>query len=233
MLGEQSSMKSWVTEELKNTNLPDQRLNKRLMKIVEQGVEKPNMSVPQASGNWTNTKATYDFWKSNRFEYEDIIEGHRIQTVKRASQEDTVLVIQDTSDFNFTHHKSKTRQKGFGQTCSQSYVRGLKVHSSLVANSMGIPLGILDLQIWTRKPPKKNQKTKKSILQKESKRWLRGLVDAEQTLPRSTKIVTVTDREGDIFELLSLPREENSELLIRAKHNRRVEDELKYLKQSI
>jgi hypothetical protein len=34
---------------------------------------------------------------------------------------------------------------------------------------------------------------------------------------------------GDIYELLALEREANSELLIRAKHNRCIEDELKYL----
>ena len=32
-------------------------------------------------------------------------------------------------------------------------------------------------------------------------------------------MVTVTDREGDIYDLFALKRESNSELLIRAKHN--------------
>ncbi len=124
---------------------------------------------------------------------------------------------QDTSDFNFTHHKSKTWDKGFGQTCSQKYVRGLKVHSTLAVNSQGVPLGILDLQIWTRKPTKKRKKKKtkgnRSILNKESKRWLRGLVDAELAIRSTTKtkMVTVADPEGDMYELFALPREANSE----------------------
>ena len=227
-------MQSWATEELKDTGLPDKRLNQRLVKIVEQACSQPNASIPQASGDWTKTKATYDFWKSNRFDYEDILEGHRQKTAQRAEQEDLVLVVQDTSDFNFTHHKSKAWKKGFGQTCSQTYVRGLKVHSSLVVSAQGIPLGVSDLQIWTREPKKKQkQKIKKNLGEKESKRWLRGLLDAELTLPSTTTIVTVTDREGDIFELLALPRAENSHLLIRAKHNRRVESEWQYLKESL
>ena len=232
-------MQSWVAEELKYTQLPDKRLNQRLVKIVEQAFAKPEATVPQASSNWTDTKATYDFWKSERFDYEDILEGHRFQTRQRALKEDVVLVVQDTSDFNFTHHKSKTWDKGFGQTGSQSYVRGLKVHSSLAVSSQGILLGVLDLQIWSREPKKLLEKEKKkskvntSILNKESKRWLRGLLDAELTLPSVKKIVTVTDREGDIFELFTLPRAENSELLIRGNHNRRVDNELKYLKKSM
>jgi hypothetical protein len=174
-------MQSWAAEELKYTNLPDKRLNQRLIKIVEQASAQPEASVPQASGDWANTKATYYFWNSERFSSEDIIDGHRRSTAQRASQEDVILGIQDTSDFNFTHHKGKTWDKGFGQTCSQKYVRGLKVHSTLAVSSQGVPLGILDLQIWTREPNKKCKKKKSkgstSIFNKESKRWLRGLVD--------------------------------------------------------
>ncbi len=46
-------------------------------------------------------------------------------------------------------------------------------------------------------------------------------------------MVTVTDREGDIYELFAFEREANSELLIRAKHNRRINHELKLVKQAI
>jgi Transposase DNA-binding len=117
-------MRSWATEELKDAALPDKRLNRRLIKIVENLAKQPH-----ASGDWANTKATYNFWKSKRIEFEDIIEAHQKQTAQRASKEKTILAIQDTSDFNFTHHQAKTWKQGFGMTCSQKYVRGLKVHS--------------------------------------------------------------------------------------------------------
>ncbi|MGI0480951.1 IS4 family transposase [Geminocystis sp. CENA526] len=164
------------------------------------------------------------------------MEGHRQKTLERAKEEELVLMIQDTSDFNFTHHPSKTWKKGFGQTCSQNYVRGLKVHSSLMVSTQGVPLGICDLQIWTREPKKnqkQQQKLSKSLKEKESKRWLRGLVDAELAVSPKTKVVTITDREGDIYEMFAMERSDNSELLIRAKHNRRVESELKYLFPSL
>ena len=230
-------MQSWAKEELKNVNLPDKRLNKRLIKIVENLSKQPHASVPQANGDWANTKATYNFWQSSRFECEDIIDAHQKQTAVRASQEEIILAIQDTSDFNFTHHQAKTWDKGFGMTCSQKYVRGLKVHSIMASSTQGVPLGILDQQIWTRKPQTKKQKKKKktssSILNKESKRWLTGLVTTESAIPETTTVVTVTDREGDIYELFALEREPNSELLIRAKHNRRINHELKLLKEAI
>lgn len=223
-------MREWAEEELAETGLPDKRLNKRLIRIVEQALAQPSATIPQASGSWSDTKATYDFWKSERFEYDDIIKGHREKTGKRAEKEEIVLMIQDTSDINFTHHKSKTWEKGFGKTCSQSYVRGLKVHSSLMVSREGVPLGVCELQIWSRDLEKKpDKKVLKSQKEKESKRWLRGLVDAELMVSPSTKLVTITDREGDIYEIFAIERNENSHLLIRARHERRVEDELKYL----
>ncbi|MGI0483370.1 transposase DNA-binding-containing protein [Geminocystis sp. CENA526] len=133
-------MHSWAEEELKDTGLPDKRLNQRLIKIVTQAVEQPSATIPQASETWSDTKATYDFWKFQRFDYGDIIEGHHQKTLQRAGKEELVLMIQDTSDFNFTHHRSKTWEKGFGQTSSQNYVRGLKVHSSLMVSTQGVPL---------------------------------------------------------------------------------------------
>jgi len=173
-------MSSWAAEELKYANLPDKRLNKRLITIVENLASQPSASIPQASGDWANTKATYNFWDSERIEYEEIIDAHRRKTAERASSEKVILAIQDTSDFNFTHHKSQTWDKGFGQTCSQAYVRGLKVHSTMASSTQGVPLGVLDLPIWTRKPQKKSKKLKKaisrSIKPKESKRWLTGLI---------------------------------------------------------
>jgi hypothetical protein len=86
-------MQSWASEELKDAALPDKRLNQRLIKIVENLAQQPEASVPQASGDWAATKATYNFWKSKRIEAEDIISPHQKQTAQRASKEKIILAI--------------------------------------------------------------------------------------------------------------------------------------------
>ena len=80
----------------------------------------------EASGDWANTKATYNFWNSERFSCEDIIDGHRHSTAQRASQEDVILAIQDTSDFNFTHHQGKNWDKGFGLSLFSTICQRIK-----------------------------------------------------------------------------------------------------------
>ncbi|MEH2348574.1 MAG: transposase, partial [Nostoc sp.] len=57
-------MEQWIAQELERTELGDARRTKRLIKIVENLSAKPSSSIPQASGTWAQTKATYDFWDS-------------------------------------------------------------------------------------------------------------------------------------------------------------------------
>ncbi len=52
-------------------------------------------------------------------------------------------------------------------------------------------------------------------------------------IPASTTVVTITDREGDIYDLFALERSDNSHLLILRTHNRRIDHQTKYLKEAI
>jgi hypothetical protein len=107
-------MQAWAGSELKYANLGDARLNKRLIKIVENLAAQPQASITQASSNWAETKATYAFWRSKRIEGAAIIEAHQISATQRAKEHNMILAIQDTTDLNFTHHNSKTPAQGFG-----------------------------------------------------------------------------------------------------------------------
>ena len=42
-------------------SLPDKRLNERLERLVDQLSQKPESSLPQACGDWRETKAAYRF----------------------------------------------------------------------------------------------------------------------------------------------------------------------------
>jgi hypothetical protein len=229
-------MPAWAGTELKYADLGDARLNKRLIKIVENLAAQPQASITQASSSWAQTKATYAFWRSERIEATAIIEAHQTSATARAKQHEMILAIQDTTDLNFTHHKSKTPAQGFGAISAQDYLLGLKVHSVFGVTTQGVPLGVLHQQVWSR-DPKQTGKAKKRrtrpLKDKESKRWLTSLVATELAMPETTTVVTVADCEADIYELLALERAANSHLLIRATHNRRVDHESQYLQQAI
>jgi hypothetical protein len=163
----------------------------------------------------------------------DIREAHQIRTVERIGQQAIVLAIQDTTDLNFSHHP---KTKGLGPIGSQLFVQGLKVHSVLAVSEDGVPLGLLYQQIWARDVNDFGQaalRRQRRIGEKESKRWLTALVATEIGIAPEVMVVTIGDREADIYELFALERRLNSHLLIRSAQNRRVEDETVYLRHAI
>jgi hypothetical protein len=214
-------MKGWAEEELQYAELGDLRRKKRLIRIVTDLAAQPNVSVPQACGNLAATQAAYEFWQSPYIKAEAIASCHQRSTLERVKQNRVVIAIQDTTELNFTHH---TGMRGMGYL-DNAKARGLKVHSVFCSTENGVPLGVLHQQIWCRKLAnlgKKQQRHKTPIKDKESQRWLTALDVTQILIPQETVVVTVADREADIYDLLVLPRRPNSELLIRATHNRSV-----------
>ncbi len=214
-------MKGWAASELQFADLGDVRRNKRLVRLVEDLAAQPNASVPQASGDLAATQAAYDFWSSPHIKAEAIRQAHQSSTIERVKQHSIVIAIQDTTELNFSHHPSK---KGMGYLDNTSS-RGLKVHSVFGSSANGVPIGVLHQQVWARDPAqlgKKYQRHKKPTQEKESQRWLTATDATQKLIPHETVVVTVADREADIYDLLVLPRHFNSHLLIRATHNRRV-----------
>lgn len=100
------------------------------------------------------------------------------------------------------------------------------MHSVLTATTEGVPLGMLSAELWTRSPDefgKSAERSKRPFAEKESARWLRAFeVAARISRETSTEVVSIGDRENDIYEVLSAERPEGAHLLIRVGQNRRV-----------
>jgi len=225
-------VESWAAEELQHVDLGDKRLDKRLVRIVESLAGHPTASVPEASGSWAATKATYRFWDSRQVTPEAIRAGHRQVVVERIVGHSMVLLIQDTTDLNFTHHPG-TKGLGYLDVPTQ---RGLKVHSTLAATVEGLPLGLVHQEVWTRDPAQlgiSNRRSQRETKDKESQRWLTALAASQEAVPVGVCTLTVADREADIYDFLAAPRRPDAHLLIRAAHNRLVSHEARYLWDAI
>jgi Transposase DNA-binding/Transposase Tn5 dimerisation domain len=225
-------MERWAASELRYVNLGDARRNKRLIKLVEDLAAQPTSSVPQACGTLAATTAAYDLWSSPYIKAADISHGHSKSTVERAKAEEIVLAIQDTTNMDVTSHPAT---KGIGYLDHKKSF-GLKVHSTLISSKKGVPLGIIDQQVWVRNiedlgiAKKRHQR---QTSEKESQRWLDGLERTNKLLAKKTKIITVADSEADIFDLFHQEKPENCHLLIRGTHNRRVNHTANYLHEAV
>jgi Transposase DNA-binding/Transposase Tn5 dimerisation domain len=209
---------TWAAQELATADFGDARRAKRLIRIVADKLANPTARIPHASGSWAATKATYRFLDSEQVAAERIRAAHADATCSRIQHHTTVLVLQDTTELLYTAHPHTT---GLGNL-DHAGSKGLKVHSALAASEDGVPLGLVQQAVWARDGATKGRKTRTRPPQaeRESQRWLTSLAEVQQTIPAPTRLIVVADREADIYPLFIAPRDERTELLIRATYNR-------------
>jgi hypothetical protein len=220
----------WAEQEFGSCQLGDERLTRRLVKVVGDQAAQPQASYAQAAGGQRHElKGYYRLLNNPRpeLDLESLLQTHRAQTLRRMAQESTVLLVQDTTDLNYSTRGgcAGLGQIGTNQTGAKS--RGLRLHSSLALSPEGLPLGITQLQGYAPQSAKGKNKDR-PIEEKDSYRWLKGFDEAMRLagqLP-NTRIISVSDREADMFELFDFRRRQagrKAELLVRAKTDRCLE----------
>lgn len=231
-VGEGLGRGEWAKQEFGEVKLGDKRLRDRLVTIAQDRAAHPDGSYLEAAGGDRHAAKGYYYFIDNPRETlnaEAMLATHRKRTIERMMSHKTALVVQDTTDLNFSTrpHTQGLGLVGTNQTGATSL--GLKLHSSLVLTPEGLPLGVLRAVMDA--PERKGKAGKKSvgrpIEEKKSFRWLEGYrdcVSVAKKMPK-TRLITVMDREGDIFELFEDAEATRKRVgvLVRARHNRRLE----------
>lgn len=219
----------WITAELSNAPINDKRLVSRLVKTAVLLAEKPHATIPEACGNWSETKGAYRLLSNDKMSQEAVIMSHRLQTIERMKEHKIVLDIQDTTTLDYTQHPNIA---GMGLCTTSEKTKGILAHSSLAVTTSGCPLGLLYQKFWTRDPEergKRHQRKNLPIEEKESYKWLDALDHSLKDIPSDIMVVTVCDREADIYDFFNKAISEEKPLLIRATRDRKLSEEDKYL----
>lgn len=224
---ETSSESQWHLDEFAEVELKDARLNRRCAELAGQLEMNPEGPINQACEDWADTKAAYRFFDNKKVTPEGIQGAHRERTVGRMREHKRVLAIQDTSFLNFTHHP-KTEELGEIGNKTQKQ-RGFGMHSTLAVTEKGVPLGLLTQDFFTRpigEPAHTPQELAKlPIEEKESYRWVQAFEQTLALAPDDVEVITVCDREADIYEMFVLAQENDGSLLVRASSDRKLLDE--------
>jgi hypothetical protein len=226
--GEGLDAAHWAEHEFGGAPLGDKRLTKRLVDSAQRQGEDPLRAFTAvARDDWAAVKGYYrliDQPEDSEVTPEHILAPHRARTQRRMQAQATVLCLQDGSDLNFT---TRPQTRGLGvigtnQTGAESL--GLHLHSTLAVNTDGLPLGVLQAQFEAPQPRGDAEPPQE---EKKSFRWIAGLRDTAAlaaTLP-DTRVISVADREADVFDLYAEQQQHPQvDLLVRAKHNRRLAD---------
>jgi hypothetical protein len=224
---ESVDVSSWVVDELGSVDLGDQRLNRRLIETAAQMAGQPSAPLNQACGDWAATKGGYRMFKNKSAASEKIFAPHQGQTQGRMAYHELVLAVQDSTYVDYSTHR---KTKGLGPIgTSKQDLWGLVQHSTLALTPTGLPLGILTQEIWARDPdaPEMSdyERTKRPIEEKESYKWITALRETVHLTPAGVQVVSVCDREADVYELFVEAEQLATGLLVRATQDRKLLDD--------
>jgi hypothetical protein len=228
-----ASFSDWIEREFKQVDLGDRRLNQRLQQIVTDLSHHPQATIPQASGTWARTKGAYRFFDHAGVIPEMILAGHQAATLDRLAAQKTVLLVQDTTSL---HYACQAADSGLGKLGNRGgEALGLWLHTTLAVNEQGTALGIMDVQMWARDKDQAGVaalRKQRALADKESQRWLNSFLESVRVagLLPGRRVINVADREGDIYELFAAAAQHAEVgVLVRARHNRRLQQEQKGL----
>jgi len=203
----------WVEQELAGADLGDKRRTDRLIKLTGDLAAQPSASIPVACQGWQETKAAYRLLDNPAVEWKEILGAHTENTKERILGHQVVLCLSDTTELDFT---SQPGIAGLGRLSYEAQ-HGMYMHPMLMVTPQGSALGVVDAWMWARKP-KGEAKFKESI------RWIEGyhrVADLAEEV-EGTRLVYVTDREGDIRDVMDAAQQRNfvADFLLRAQHAR-------------
>jgi len=190
-----------IEKELEGIDLGDLRLNRRSQEILKSLAVNPQASVNAASQKWSDTIAAYRFFNNPAVEPKQILLPHLQATKCRMNEHPVVLIIQDTTELDFSKHPPKDAK------CLNKKERlGIYDHTQLAVTPDRLCLGIISVEEFDRTAQslgKTVQRRSLPIEQKESFRWLTGYRLASQlgTENPTQQIVSISDREADIYDM--------------------------------
>lgn len=193
----------WAEQEFGTLRLYDTRLKERLYTIAQDFYNRPQANIPEACGTKARTLGSYRFFQNEKVTMDVILTPHTEATIERIKEHKVVLAPQDTTTLNYEHPATE----GFGPIGTKTdTATGLLLHDTVAFTENGTPLGILDARCWARDPDDKGKSERRKetpIEEKESMKWLRSFrkVAEVQKLCPDTKLVSIGDREADIYEL--------------------------------
>lgn len=197
----------WAQQQFGTTRLGDRRRSRRAVKVAAAMAADPSGSIPRQNKKWSSTKGAYRLFDAAQATFSAMIDPHWQQTRASAAECAVVLLIQDTTELDYTAHPGCEGLGRFGPGERWTSGLGMLLHNVLavepLADGQARVLGLAWNKLWTRsKPVRPKRSTTKQRRQQgcESDRWIEAARAIGGAAPHG-RFVHVGDREADIFRL--------------------------------
>jgi hypothetical protein len=210
-----------LSAEVADADLGDARLTRRLGGLVDALASRSGESFPKALDD-AELEGAYRFFGNENVTPDAILAPHFRQTARRASAHAEVLVVHDTTQFEFGGDK---KREGLGRLIRPG--QGFFGHFALATTADGNrePLGLLNLETLFRLDKVSSKPRRERPNRGESARWRRSIDAVEERLPNTVRAIHVMDREADSYAILSTLDETGHSYVIRSFQDRLLADD--------
>jgi hypothetical protein len=222
----------WSKEVFGGCELGDPRRKRRLLDLSTRLADDPSGSISRVCKDDSAAReGSYKLIENRAVRPEEIFEGVYLHTVQQAKSCKLVLAVQDTTTVSFSHSIGEDlRENGSAA--------GFQVHSTLLIDGESKePIGLIDQNRWLREPkekrPGKDARRNRTFENKESFKWAAAFQETKNRLKDMSKVVTVCDREADIFDFLQMQLRDNCRFVVRLTRDRALQDQAGYLFEAI
>lgn len=216
--------REWADETFGRSNLGDPRRTARLIDYARRQADDPAASTfGSCGGDVAASEGAYRFLRNDYVDPKAIDIGVNLSTAKLCKGLKLVLAIQDSTSVEVAHVPLRKELEREG--CPT----GFMVHSTIMVNGeSGFPIGLMGQERWTR--PKEIISESESVVaekkrvytEKESYRWETASREMVDIMGDVGNVITVCDREADIYEFLQYHQDNELRYIVRAAQDRRL-----------
>ena len=209
------------------TLIKDKRIIKKYKEVRSVFKAKETLRINKAADTRAQRESFYRLFLNTRMTEEYIMKEAINRTIEQLEEGEEVLAISDTTEVNYTSKSGRIRDKtGLGIIGNNSDI-GYFFHPTILVNPRKESvIGFGSGRIWSREEnrEKNSKRGSKKFEEKEAVRWLDEAKKTEKNLEsKSLKITYVSDREGDIYNVLEAIEDSNQCYVIRSYHDRKIE----------
>ena len=217
----------WAKDVFGECQLGDRRLTARLQKIGTQLSGSIGSSLAfSCNGSDAALEGSYRILRNNKVTSQKIAEAGYKSTAKKCVDRDVLLAVEDTTTMGFSH-KVKDQLGDLGGRESINH-KGFIIHSSLMIDGKTEEtIGLIDQKRWCRDNDARNKSSdrrKRSYHSKESYKWEENSRRIEERFGSlMSRVISVCDREADIYEYMQYKISNSQRFIVRASWNRRLQ----------
>lgn len=218
----------WAEEQFAECDLGDKRRTRRLIKVASDLAGKVGKSLSTVcQGDDAALEGGYRLIRNNAIQASAIAEGGYKATAKKAEESELLLAIEDTTILSYFHDVVDELGDIGGGGKTTGHKRGFFAHSILLVDAhKKQTIGLIEQNYWKRDVEargKKHERFNRSYEEKESFKWETASEKMVDRLGKDIKkVISVCDREADVYEYLYYKYENKQRFIVRASHNRKL-----------